>query len=191
MCGLEDGGLDALQAATRGQAIVTTDVGQHQMWAANRLRFDLPRRWLTSGGLGTMGFGFPAAIGAALAEPGVTSMVIAGDGDLAEELAEAAIGAGWDVAAPEDADGEVPALIVDCGGHHAVLQGGPQLLLCHAAPLAAQDPGGPSAGFHLLAPFGRLATFGMASRQPTKAIEPGALMSRSRGVIGFWLAHCF
>ncbi len=51
--------LDALQAATRGQAIVTTDVGQHQMWAANRLRFDLPRRWLTSGGLGTMGFGLP------------------------------------------------------------------------------------------------------------------------------------
>ncbi len=55
--------LDALQAVTRGQAIVTTDVGQHQMWAANRLRFDLPRRWLTSGGLGTMGFGLPAALG--------------------------------------------------------------------------------------------------------------------------------
>src|SRR4051794_8918552 len=56
--------LDALQAATRGEAIVTTDVGQHQMWAANRLRFDAPRRWITSGGLGTMGFGLPAALGA-------------------------------------------------------------------------------------------------------------------------------
>ena len=56
--------LDALQAATGGEAIVTTDVGQHQMWAANRLRFERPRRWLTSGGLGTMGFGLPAALGA-------------------------------------------------------------------------------------------------------------------------------
>ena len=83
--------------------------------------------------------------------------MVAGESELAEELAEAAIGAGWDVAAPEDADGEVPSLIVDCGGHDAVLQGGPQLLLCDAAPLAAQDPGGPSAGFHLLPPFGRLA----------------------------------
>ena len=53
--------------------------------------------------------------------------------------------------------------------------------------------GGPTldASLAALAPFGRLATFGMASRQPTKAIEPGALMKRSRGVIGFWLAHCF
>ena len=85
-------------------------------------------------------------------------VVIAGESELAEELAEAAIGAGWDVAAPEDAEGEVPELIVDCGGHDdQSLQGGPQLLLCDAAPLAAQDPGGPSAGFHLLPPFGRLA----------------------------------
>ena len=53
--------------------------------------------------------------------------------------------------------------------------------------------GGPTldASLAALAPFGRLATFGMASRQPTPAIEPGALMSRSRAVIGFWLAHCF
>ena len=53
--------------------------------------------------------------------------------------------------------------------------------------------GGPTldASLAALAPFGRLATFGMASRQPTRAIEPGSLMSRSRGVIGFWLAHCF
>ena len=84
-------------------------------------------------------------------------IVVAGESDLAEELAGAAIEVGWDVAAPEDADGEVPSLIVDCGDHDAVLQGAPQLLLCDAAPLAAQDPGGPSAGFHLLPPFGRLA----------------------------------
>ena len=84
-------------------------------------------------------------------------VVVAGESELAEELAEAAIGAGWDVAAPEDAEGEVPGLIVDCGGHAATAPTGPQLLLCDAAPLAAQDPGGASAGFHLLPPFGRLA----------------------------------
>ena len=70
--------------------ILSTDVGQHQMLAAQLVRFEKPRRWLTSGGLGTMGFGFPAAIGAALAEPGVRSVVIAGDGGFqmtAQELA--------------------------------------------------------------------------------------------------------
>lgn len=59
--------LERLDALTGGEATVTTDVGQHQMWAAQRLRFATPRRWLTSGGLGTMGFGLPAAIGAAVA----------------------------------------------------------------------------------------------------------------------------
>lgn len=70
--------------------ILSTDVGQHQMLAAQLARFQKPRRWLTSGGLGTMGFGFPAAIGAALAEPEVACMVVAGDGGFqmtAQELA--------------------------------------------------------------------------------------------------------
>lgn len=70
--------------------ILSTDVGQHQMLAAQLARFQKPRRWLTSGGLGTMGFGFPAAIGSALADPGVRSIVIAGDGGFqmtAQELA--------------------------------------------------------------------------------------------------------
>jgi len=73
----------AVKAVTdrlRPDDILTTDVGQHQMLAAQLARFEKPRRWLTSGGLGTMGFGFPAGIGAAMAEPGVTSIVIAGDG---------------------------------------------------------------------------------------------------------------
>lgn len=70
--------------------ILSSDVGQHQMLAAQEARFEKPRRWLNSGGLGTMGFGFPAAIGAALAEPQVRSVVIAGDGGFqmtAQELA--------------------------------------------------------------------------------------------------------
>ncbi|WP_084269418.1 biosynthetic-type acetolactate synthase large subunit [Patulibacter minatonensis] len=62
--------LDRLRELTGDRAIVTTDVGQHQMWAAQRLRFAAPRNWVTSGGLGTMGFGLPAAIGAALATAG-------------------------------------------------------------------------------------------------------------------------
>ncbi|GGL81491.1 acetolactate synthase [Deinococcus aerolatus] len=70
--------------------ILSSDVGQHQMLAAQLARFERPRRWLNSGGLGTMGFGFPAAIGAGMAEPGVRSVVIAGDGGFqmtAQELA--------------------------------------------------------------------------------------------------------
>ncbi|MEW6420315.1 MAG: biosynthetic-type acetolactate synthase large subunit [Deinococcota bacterium] len=83
----------AVQAVTerlRPGDILASDVGQHQMLAAQLARFERPRRWLNSGGLGTMGFGFPAAIGAALAEPGVLSVVIAGDGGFqmtAQELA--------------------------------------------------------------------------------------------------------
>jgi acetolactate synthase I/II/III large subunit len=84
--------LDALQAATRGEAIVTTDVGQHQMWAANRLRFEAPRRWITSGGLGTMGFGLPAALGAQAACPDAGVVCVTGEGSFllnVQELATA------------------------------------------------------------------------------------------------------
>ncbi|GAA5501294.1 acetolactate synthase large subunit [Deinococcus xinjiangensis] len=70
--------------------ILSSDVGQHQMIAAQQARFEKPRRWLNSGGLGTMGFGFPAAIGAAMAEPAVRSVVIAGDGGFQMTLQELA-----------------------------------------------------------------------------------------------------
>jgi acetolactate synthase I/II/III large subunit len=86
--------LDALHAATGGDAIITTDVGQHQMWAANRLRFDAPRRWITSGGLGTMGFGLPAALGAQAALPDATVVCVSGEGSLllnVQELATAVV----------------------------------------------------------------------------------------------------
>ncbi len=69
--------------------IVTTDVGQHQMWAAQHLPFRAPRRWLTSGGLGTMGFGLPAAIGAALTkDDGGRTICITGDGSLLMNIQE-------------------------------------------------------------------------------------------------------
>jgi len=74
-------------------AIVTSDVGQHQMWVAQAFPFSRPRQWLTSGGLGTMGFGLPAAIGAALAYPERTIVCFTGDGSLlmnVQELATAA-----------------------------------------------------------------------------------------------------
>ena len=62
--------IEKLYELTKGDAFVTSDVGQHQMWAAQYYKFDKPRRWINSGGLGTMGFGLPAAMGVQLVEPG-------------------------------------------------------------------------------------------------------------------------
>jgi acetolactate synthase-1/2/3 large subunit len=83
----------ALYEATGGEAIVTSDVGQHQMWAAQYYDFPKPRRWINSGGLGTMGFGLPAAMGAAVGCPDQVVCCIAGDGSVqmnAQELATCA-----------------------------------------------------------------------------------------------------
>lgn len=71
-------------------AVVSTEVGQHQMWAAQFLPFSRPRRWLTSGGLGTMGYGFPAAMGAQAADPENPVVVIAGDGSFQMNIQELA-----------------------------------------------------------------------------------------------------
>jgi len=73
--------------------IVTSDVGQHQMYVAQAFPFSFPRQWLTSGGLGTMGFGLPAAIGAALARPGREVVCFSGDGSLLMNLSELATAA--------------------------------------------------------------------------------------------------
>ena len=88
-CDADEAALDALDAVL-GDAIVTTDVGQHQMWAAGRLRFDAPRRWITSGGLGTMGFGLPAALGAQAAAPDATVVCVSGEGSFLMNVQELA-----------------------------------------------------------------------------------------------------
>ena len=72
--------VEAIDRATKGQAIVVTDVGQHQMWTAQFFRHNRPRHFLSSGGMGTMGFGIPAAIGAAFARPDKKVVAICGDG---------------------------------------------------------------------------------------------------------------
>jgi acetolactate synthase-1/2/3 large subunit len=82
--------IQALHEATGGDAIVTSDVGQHQMWAAQYYHFAKPRRWINSGGLGTMGFGLPAAMGAKVGCPDQTVVCIAGDGSVQMNMQELA-----------------------------------------------------------------------------------------------------
>ncbi len=85
--------IQALYEATKGEAIVSSDVGQHQMWTAQYYDFPAPRRWINSGGLGTMGFGLPAAMGAAVGCPDRLVCCVAGDGSVqmnAQELATCA-----------------------------------------------------------------------------------------------------
>jgi acetolactate synthase-1/2/3 large subunit len=74
--------VETLYKVTNGDAFVTSDVGQHQMWAAQFYKFDKPRRWINSGGLGTMGFGLPAAMGVQFAHPDATVACITGEGSI-------------------------------------------------------------------------------------------------------------
>ncbi|RLQ84791.1 acetolactate synthase large subunit [Planomicrobium sp. Y74] len=80
--------VELIHRLTNGDAVVTTDVGQHQMWTAQYYRFNNPHNWVTSGGLGTMGFGFPAAIGAQLAKPHERVVAVVGDAGFQMTLQE-------------------------------------------------------------------------------------------------------
>ena len=82
--------VEQIYALTKGQAIITTEVGQNQMWAAQFYKYDRPRTFLSSGGLGTMGYGFPAAIGAQVAMPGRLVVDVAGDGSIQMNIQELA-----------------------------------------------------------------------------------------------------
>ncbi len=82
--------IQCLYEITNGDAYVSSDVGQHQMFAAQYYKFDKPRRWINSGGLGTMGFGFPAAMGVQLAFPDAVSVCVTGEGSIQMNIQELA-----------------------------------------------------------------------------------------------------
>src|SRR4029450_11764501 len=90
--------LDRLNALTQGTAIITADVGQHQMWAAQFCRTTTNRHWITSGGAGTMGFGFPSAIGAKFGRREAEVWAVVGDGGFQMTMCELATVAGPQVA---------------------------------------------------------------------------------------------
>ena len=106
--------LRAIDARLDGSGIVLTGVGQHQMWAAQHLRRDRPRTWITSGGLGTMGFCLPAAIGAKLARPHETVVAIDGDGSFQMTLQE--------LATAREAGAPVLVMVLNNGGLGMVRQ---------------------------------------------------------------------
>lgn len=80
--------IQALYEVTKGEAIITSDVGQHQMFAAQHYKFKYPRQWINSGGLGTMGFGLPAAMGCLVAKPDATVACVTGEGSIQMNIQE-------------------------------------------------------------------------------------------------------
>ena len=90
--------IERLYALTRGRDVyITTEVGQHQMWAAQYFRFDEPNRWMTSGGLGTMGYGLPAAVGVQMAHPGSLVIDIAGEASVQMTMQEMSTAVQYDL----------------------------------------------------------------------------------------------
>nr|WP_314170836.1 acetolactate synthase 3 large subunit [uncultured Aggregatibacter sp.] len=89
--------IETIYRLTQGNAYVASDVGQHQMFAALHYPFDQPRRWINSGGLGTMGFGLPAALGVKLADPKATVVCITGDGSIQMNIQELSTAKQYDI----------------------------------------------------------------------------------------------
>jgi acetolactate synthase I/II/III large subunit len=106
--------VEEISNLTRGEAIVVTGVGQHQMWAAQHYRFKHPRHWLTSGGLGTMGYGLPAAMGAQVARPDRLVVLIDGDGSFVMNSQE--------LATVVENQMPIKTVIINNGGHGMVRQ---------------------------------------------------------------------
>ena len=106
--------IDMIYRRTRGEAIISSDVGQHQMWTAQFYKFMHPRTWLNSGGLGTMGYGFPAALGAQCAFPDKLVVCITGDGSFQMNLQELATAMAYDL--------PVKVAIINNGYHGMVRQ---------------------------------------------------------------------
>ncbi len=100
--------IDGIAELTRGEAVIVTDVGQHQMWTAQMMPFKYPRSWLTSGGLGTMGYGLPAGIGAHFAAPEREIVVISGDGSIQMNIQELSTAVQY----------HVPVKVVIMNNHH-------------------------------------------------------------------------
>jgi acetolactate synthase-1/2/3 large subunit len=106
--------IEEISNLTRGEAIIVTGVGQHQMWAAQHYRFRHPRHWLTSGGLGTMGYGLPAAMGAQVARPDRLVVLVDGDGSFVMNSQE--------LATIVENQLPIKAVIINNGGHGMVRQ---------------------------------------------------------------------
>src|SRR5262249_10651673 len=148
-------------------AIVTSDVGQHQMWAAQAFPFSRPRQWLTSGGLGTMGFGLPAAIGAALALPDRRVVCFTGDGSLLMNVQELAT----------LAEEELDVKIVLLNNAHLGLVRQQQQLFYGARSHASRFPAEPD--------FAAIARgFGIEAHDLGATAEPHTVLARALGEPG-------
>ncbi|GAA5181006.1 acetolactate synthase large subunit [Niveibacterium umoris] len=176
--GLDDprshyGLVSAVAASLDDEAIITTDVGQHQMWVAQTYPFRRPRQWLTSGGLGTMGFGLPAAIGAALAEPQRKVVCFSGDGSLQMNIQEMA------TAADEGVD--VKIILMNNQSLGLVHQ---QQDLFYGKRIFAADYKRPT-------DFIRIAEgFGLAAVDLDRSAHPRALLAEALAAKGPALIHC-
>ncbi|WP_341675195.1 acetolactate synthase large subunit [Niveibacterium sp. SC-1] len=163
----------AVAACLDDEAIITTDVGQHQMWVAQSYPFRRPRQWLTSGGLGTMGFGMPAAIGAALAEPNRKVVCFSGDGSLKMNIQEMA------TAAEEGVDMKI------------ILMNNQSLGLVHQQQDLFYKQRYYASDYRRAVDFCKVAEgFGLAAVDLDKSAHPRAALSEAIAAPGPCLIHC-